>query len=269
MAAAREEACSRLHFDPNEHPENTLKAFQEFIQRFQLRYDALYPDPPKVSLEAAIERWKISQTTPENQSPKPNLEQFDEICEDTKARDKVTKFLGMYSSSRLYTDWCMAVPEEKARKKTRWNEFVKVMTQYYKPTENITLKHFQFRSNLQNENETFIAFCNRVALEARHCNFNCESPQCTSEETAIRDQIIIGLRDNDIRQEALKKSWDLETLRKEGMKIESATRSGAEISGENGDIFKLGTYSYRNLQDKKSSDSQQRGRKTPNNSTIQ
>ena len=115
----REEACSRLHFDPNEHPENTLKAFQEFIQHFQLRYDALHPDTPKVSLEAAIERWKISQTTSENQSPKPNLEQFDEICEDTKARDKVTKFLGMYSSSRLYTDWCLAVPEEKTRKKNK------------------------------------------------------------------------------------------------------------------------------------------------------
>ena len=110
----------------------------------------------------------------------------------------------MYSSSRLYTDWCMAFPEEKARKSTRWNEFVTVMTQYYKRTENITLKHCQFRSNIQNKIETFIAFCNRVALEVKHCSFNCESLHCTSEETAVRDQIIIGLRDNDIRQKALK-----------------------------------------------------------------
>ena len=50
-----EEARSRLFFDPDEHPESTLKAFQEFVQRFNLRYDALYPDPPKVSLEAAVE----------------------------------------------------------------------------------------------------------------------------------------------------------------------------------------------------------------------
>ena len=55
-ALASEEARLRLFFDPDDHPENTLKAFQEFIQRFELRYDALYPDPPKVSLEAAIER---------------------------------------------------------------------------------------------------------------------------------------------------------------------------------------------------------------------
>ena len=45
-----EEARSRIYFDPDEHPENTLKAFQEFVQRFQLRYDLLYPDCPKVSL---------------------------------------------------------------------------------------------------------------------------------------------------------------------------------------------------------------------------
>ena len=144
-----------------------LKAFQEFIQRFQLRYDTLYPDPPKVSLEAAIERCKITTATPENASLKPSLEQFDKICEQAKSRDKISKFLGMYSSNKLYTDWCMAAPEEKTRKNTHWCDFVKAMTTYYKPTENITLKHFHFQSNMQKDGETFIAFCNRVLVEAR------------------------------------------------------------------------------------------------------
>ena len=54
MATPRAEACTCLHFDPKEHPQNMLKAFQEILQFFQLRYDALYPDPPKVSLEGAI-----------------------------------------------------------------------------------------------------------------------------------------------------------------------------------------------------------------------
>ena len=88
-----EEALSRLYFDPVEHPENTLKAFQEFVQRFQLRFDALYPDPPKVLLEATIERWKIMEETQQNPSPKLTIEQFDQICEQAKARDKVTRFL--------------------------------------------------------------------------------------------------------------------------------------------------------------------------------
>ena len=111
-ALANEEAHLRLFFDPDDHPENTLKAFQEFIQQFELHYDAMYPDPPKVSLEAAIARWKIMEATPENHSPKPNLEQFDNLCEHTKARDKVSKFLGIYSSRRLYMDCCMAAPKE-------------------------------------------------------------------------------------------------------------------------------------------------------------
>ena len=48
--------------------------------------------------------------------PKPTLDQFEEICEQTKSRNKVANFLGMYSSNRLYTDWCTVVPEDKARK---------------------------------------------------------------------------------------------------------------------------------------------------------
>ena len=82
-ALVNEEARLRLFFDPDDHPENTLKAFEEFIQRFELCYDALYPDPRKVLLEAAFEKWGIMEATPENPSPKPKLEQFEKddwIC---------------------------------------------------------------------------------------------------------------------------------------------------------------------------------------------
>ena len=115
-ALANEEARFHVFFDPDDHLENTLKDFQEFIQPFALHYDALYPDPLKVSLEAAIEGWKIMEATPENSSPKPNLKKFDNLCKHTKACDKLSKFLGIYSSKRLYTDWCMAASEEKTRK---------------------------------------------------------------------------------------------------------------------------------------------------------
>ena len=77
-------------------------------------------------------------------------------------------------------------------------------------------------------------------LGAKHCNFTCTAESCTAEDTAVRDQIIIGLKRNDIRQEALKKSWDLDTLWREGMKMEGAARGEAEINGEdiqNGCIF--------------------------------
>ena len=53
-------STSTVYFDPDLHPDDTLRAFDEFIQNFELRYDAQYPDPPKTSLDAAIERWKLA-----------------------------------------------------------------------------------------------------------------------------------------------------------------------------------------------------------------
>ena len=52
MAEAR---ATQLCFDPDLHPEETLKAFNNFIQTFELRYIAAYPDPPRMSMEAALE----------------------------------------------------------------------------------------------------------------------------------------------------------------------------------------------------------------------
>ena len=47
------------------------------------------------------------------------------------------------------------------------------MKEYYRPTENLTLKNFNFRAITQNQVETFPAFCNRVNKETKHCNFKC------------------------------------------------------------------------------------------------
>lgn len=35
---------------------NTLKKFKEFIQTYQLRYEALHSDSPKVSMDSAIQK---------------------------------------------------------------------------------------------------------------------------------------------------------------------------------------------------------------------
>ena len=239
----------KLYFNPDEHPEDTLKA-EEFCQIFELRYEAQYPDPPKVSMDSAIQRWKVEHITAEAQDPTPNLEQYDVIREDWRSKDKVAKILGMFSSNRLYEDWKVAQPDEDIRKRAGWNTFVRDMKLFYKPTENPTLMHYHFRTLQQASDETFPAFCNRVVKEAKHCEFKCSHEDCTAENIAVRDQIIIGLKDNEIREEALKKSWNLQTLRTEGMKIESAARSGAEINGEN-TVNKMGKYSSRNINSSK------------------
>ena len=51
--------ASTLLFDPDKFPDNTLKAFAEFVEDFELRYEANFPDPPKDSLDSAVERWKM------------------------------------------------------------------------------------------------------------------------------------------------------------------------------------------------------------------
>ena len=52
------------------------------------------------------------------------------------------------------------------------------------------------------------------------------------------------------------------------MKIETASNGRAEISGKNGDVFKLGPYSYRNMKDRqKLNDQQHKSRKKSTDNT--
>ena len=229
-----------LFFDPDKHPDSTLKAFNDFIESFELRYKALYPEPPKVSLEAAISRWQLCQ---EDEKKRLSADEYDEIKEELQSSDRVAKMLGMFSAKRFYQDWVSAEPNEKNRSKMKWDGFLAKMRAFYRPTENLTLKNYHFRQIVQHEEETFTAFCNRVDAEAKHCQLNCESGTCTAESTAIRDQIVIGTLNSTIREEALMKSWDLATLRREGMRVESAQKSGAELAGDN--VRQVGKYSMK------------------------
>lgn len=159
-----------LFFDPQKHPDNTLKSFNEFTQSFQLRYTAQFPDPPKVSLDSALHRWKITNTTTDNPNPAPTLAQYDDIVEKWQSKDKVAKFLGMFSSTNFYNDWIAAQPTETLRNNAGWTEFITYMKEYYKPTENLTLKNYHFRALAQEKGQTFAAFCNKVEKEAKHCS---------------------------------------------------------------------------------------------------
>jgi hypothetical protein len=128
-----------------------------------------YPEPPKISLETAIQRWKLTQV-----DEKVNLtgDQFDKIKEGIRSADRVTKHLGMFSSKRLYQDWLSAEPSEKNRNGAQWETFLTRMRTLYKPTENLTLRNYHFQQLVQSEDETLTAFCNCVATEAKHCQFN-------------------------------------------------------------------------------------------------
>ena len=119
------------------------------------------------------------------------------------------------------------------------------MEEFYKPTENSTLNNYNFRAVVQLPTETFAAFSVRVEKEAKGCSFKCAHVNCSAETTAVRDQIIIGTTNSKIREEALLRSWNLNELRTEGKKMESAIRGEAEISG--GPVNRIGKYSFSNL----------------------
>lgn len=246
MSTQQSLSGSNLHFDPDSHPKDTLKQFREFCRLFELRYDAQYPDPPQTSMDAAIRRWKLTNTTEDVQDPKPTLDDYDSLRDGWRSKDRVAKVIGMFSAPRLSSDWEAAESDEKLRQAATWTDFKTKLQEYYKPTENATLMNFQFRELSQRSNETFPAFCNRVEAEAKMCHFKCTSNDCTAETTAVRDQLIIGTNNIKIREEALMKSWQLKDLRIEGMKLESAARGEAEISG-GVEVNKLGRYSYANI----------------------
>ena len=92
----------------------------------------------------------------------------------------------MFSSPRLYEDWIAAELDETIRKQVLWQDFVKIIQAYYKPTENLT-QNYKFRSLTQMPNEIFTAFCNRITKKAKHCNFKCFFIRYTAEDLIIRD----------------------------------------------------------------------------------
>ena len=71
----------------------------------------------------------------------------------------------------------------------------------------------------------------------------CDS-DCSAEAYAIRDQIVIGTTNENIREKSMIKNWNLAELRQKGMKYESAAAGEEKISGE---VNKTGAYSYQRI----------------------
>ena len=81
-------------------------------------------------MDSAITRWQF--THPDEQ---PTLDYYDEIRDTWRSKGMVSKFLGLFSSQRMYSDWYTALAIEKERKKATWEKFVSTMRVFYKPTD--------------------------------------------------------------------------------------------------------------------------------------
>ena len=107
-----------LQFSPDRFPHATLKAFNEFIEQYEFRYEAQYPEPPKHANEACSTKW----TATINEEPIYTDMEF--IKNTWISKDKVKKVLGFFATARLIQDWKAAEPNEVLSKDCTWDYFL-------------------------------------------------------------------------------------------------------------------------------------------------
>ena len=191
-------------FDPSQDPANVHKNFVEYIAAYAYEYEATKKPAPAGTED--LEAWN----------------------EQNKRR----QFLGKYVSREFQRDFEDAVEEDR-RATITFSEMVAIMEKRYKPTRNTTLANFEFHKLRQREGERFDDFVNRVKKEAGNCEFSCSHDDCDVPDTLIRDQVVIGTINDEIRRNALKDQWSLEELSIHSRPLEAASRGAKKItSGE-------------------------------------
>ena len=87
-----------LQFNPDRFANATLKAFNQFIEKYEFWYEAQYPERPKHAIEASITK----QTATKKKEPADtNIE----LIKNTWiSKDKVKKLLGFFATTRLIQD---------------------------------------------------------------------------------------------------------------------------------------------------------------------
>ena len=190
-------------FDPADHPGCFYDAFCEFVDSFAYEYAAIAKAPPAGTTD--VNAWS--------------------------ALDKRKQFLGKYASRNLQKDLEDEATTQEINAFT-FDEIVTKLKARYKPSQNVTMAHYEFHKIQQRSLESFDMFVNRVKHEASFCDFKCDSPTCTVRDTLIRDRVIVGTTEDEVRKNALKDQWELTELQTKGRKIEAATLGADKIKKE-------------------------------------
>ena len=190
-------------FDPTEHPGNVYDKFCEFVDTFGYEYESLSRTVPAGTTD--VDAWK--------------------------ELDMRRVLLGRCASRSLQLDFEAEVPAAN-RATITFTDTIKKLKDRYKPTRNLTLANYEFKKLRQKPLEMFDTFVNRVKQDATYCDFKCTSNTCTVKDVMIRDQVVIGASDNDIRKAALKEEWSLTDLQSKGRQIEAAAIGAARIKKE-------------------------------------
>ena len=184
--ASNHVSSAGLHkFDPDSHKGSVYDAFVEYIDAFEYEYDAIAKDPPTGTDPADLPAW-IQQ-------------------------NKRKQFLGRFASRNLQKDYEDIVPAAE-RGTATFETLVTRLKDRYRPTRNTTLANFEFHQLKQKVDESFDMFVNRIKHEATLCEFNCANANCTVRNIMVRDQVIVGTNNDEIRRNALKNQWLLPDL---------------------------------------------------------
>ena len=192
-------------FDPDLHGNNLYDAFQEFVDSFHYEYEVVAKQPAATLTDEEKAAWVL--------------------------QDKRKVFLGKYASRTLqrHSEDEVAVAE---RSTITFDAMVGKLKERYKPTKNKTMANYEFHQMVQGKNETWDMWIAKVKHEADFCDFKCESAACTVRDTLVRDRIVSGTSNDEIRRAALKKEWTLADVIKKGKVLEAASKGADRISGQ-------------------------------------
>ena len=188
-------------FDPSHHGADVAQSFDKFIRLYKRKYAAWDRNPPTGI--ANVEQWK--------------------------GRDKLKQLLGHYSSDRFMDD-VEAVATEAELDTMPFEELIDRLKARYKPNTNQTMAHYNFHRLSQLPEQSFDSFLNQVKNETKKCNFKCANVTCNVSETLIRDQLIIGVKEEEFRKTALKEEWNLAELEDQGRRSEAACLGAAALA---------------------------------------
>ncbi len=218
--------ATMVKFDPEEHQNSVYEAFCEYVDEFAYEYDAIAKEPPK------------------------------DLSADEKAiwvqQNKRKMFLGKFASRNLQKHFEEAVPSAQ-RATITFDATITALKTHYDGGRNKSLCNYEFNQLVQKEDESFDAFHIRVNRKAAQCDFKCNEA-CTVPNTLIRDRIVFGTVNGEIRKNALKSQWVLDELVKQGRALESAIHGARKMKAEGADgspsvtrrVKKPGRYSKKN-----------------------
>lgn len=125
------------------------------------------------------------------------------ICKVTEPVEKRSLFLNLAGLGIRRIVKGLAIPDAEEDEVDSYKALTDAVLAHFRPSVNTTSERHKFRQLKQQEQETVTAFLGRLRAKVELCEFDSTKVD-TIANGQIRDQLIVGLRNNDVRRELLK-----------------------------------------------------------------